>query len=386
MNYNSIQPQAHTISPQEKWPTVTLGDFIEETNKRNTNEAITDVKGISTKKEFREPNSRVDKNNLHNYKLVNHQEFAYVPTTDTWRCLAVCLSEQESPFVVSPIYITFKIKDNSKLLPKYLQLFFLRHETDRYARFNSWGSARENFNWDDMCRIKIILPPIKIQQSYIDTYSGLTTLINENETLVRTLEAAVQAYVVRCRKKWPLQPIGNFILPFSRKNINNLSLSFMGLNKEKSIIPTPANTTNLDKQKYNILKKGEFAFSGMQTGRDECIRIALSEINEDILLSPAYTTFKIKDTNKILPEFLLLNFKSDEMDRLRWFKRDSTVRSNLDWNRFCEIKIPLPPIKVQEAIVALYHCAEEARKIAAEAKAQLAEVCPAMIQRASHHP
>jgi hypothetical protein len=47
------------------------------------------------------------------------------------------------------------------------------------------------------------------------------------------------------------------------------------------------------------------------------------------------------------------------------------------------VKIPLPPIEVQRAIVALYHCAEEARRIASEAKEQLAQVCPAMIQRAS---
>ncbi len=47
-------------------------------------------------------------------------------------------------------------------------------------------------------------------------------------------------------------------------------------------------------------------------------------------------------------------------------------------------KIPLPPLDVQKAIVALYRCAEEARKIADEARRQLSVVCPAMIQRASH--
>ena len=158
----------------------------------------------------------------------------------------------------------------------------------------------------------------------------------------------------------------------------------MGINKDKQIVPTVAKTDDIDKRKYSILQKGEFVFSGMQTGRDICIRIALSELSEDVLLSPAYTTFVVSKTDQLLPEYLFQNFKSFEMDRFGWFKSDSSVRANLDWDRFCEIKIPLPPIEVQRAIVALYHCAEEARKIAEEAKTQLVKVCPAMIQRASH--
>lgn len=106
--------------------------------------------------------------------------------------------------------------------------------------------------------------------------------------------------------------------------------------------------------------------------------------NTEILLSPAYTTFLLDASNPLLTQYFFLNFKSIEMDRQGWFKSDSSVRSNLDWDRFCEIEIPLPPIEVQKAIVALYHCAEEARSIADEARAQLAQACPAMIQQAAH--
>ena len=123
----------------------------------------------------------------------------------------------------------------------------------------------------------------------------------------------------------------------------------------------------------------------MQTGRDICIRIALSDLDTPILLSPAYTTFTIKNQNVLLAEYFFLNFKSDEMDRLGWFKSDSSIRSNLDWDRFCEIKIPLPPIEVQKAYVNIWRCAEEARKIADEAKEQLAQLCPALIQHASRN-
>ena len=235
-----------------------------------------------------------------------------------------------------------------------------------------------------MCRVKIPLPPIEVQRAYVDAYKGLTALIEENEALLKSLEVTAQACVAECREKWPMVLVGDYVQPFIRKNSDDLDLPFMGVNLEKQIVPTSANTEIIDRRKYSVLKRGEFVFSGMQTGRDVCIRIALSEMLTDILLSPAYMTFRIDSTKPLLPEYFFMNFKVAEMDRQGWFKSDSSVRSNLDWDRFCEIEIPLPPIEVQRAIVALYHCAEEARKIAAEARLQLTQVCPAMIQRASH--
>ena len=63
----------------------------------------------------------------------------------------------------------FQIEEEN-LKADYLYLWCCRPEFDRYARFNSWGSARETFNWADMCRVKIPLPPIEVQQAIVDVY------------------------------------------------------------------------------------------------------------------------------------------------------------------------------------------------------------------------
>jgi type I restriction enzyme S subunit len=55
-------------------------------------------------------------------------------------------------------------------LADYLYRWWARKESDRYARFHSWGSERETFNWDDMCRVKIPLPPIDVQEAIVDVY------------------------------------------------------------------------------------------------------------------------------------------------------------------------------------------------------------------------
>lgn len=150
--------------------------------------------------------------------------------------------------------------------------------------------------------------------------------------------------------------IGNLIEIFDLKNKEGKSYPFYGINKDKSFMPTVADTNELDNTKYKIVSEGIFVFSGMQTGRDVCIRIAVYDEAKPILVSPAYTTFKIKDSTDVLPVFLFMQFNRLEMDRYGWFLSDGSIRSNLDWERFCDIKIPLPSTEVQRELVDTYNC------------------------------
>ena len=150
--------------------------------------------------------------------------------------------------------------------------------------------------------------------------------------------------------------IGNLIEIFDLKNKEGKSYPFYGINKDKTFMPTVADTNELDNTKYKIVSEGIFVFSGMQTGRDVCIRIAVYDEAKPILVSPAYTTFKIKDSTDVLPVFLFMQFNRLEMDRYGWFLSDGSIRSNLDWERFCDIKIPLPSTGVQRELVDTYNC------------------------------
>ena len=55
-------------------------------------------------------------------------------------------------------------------MPEFLYLWFCRPEFDRYARFNSWGSAREAFSFYDMKRVRIPLPPLDVQRAIVNIY------------------------------------------------------------------------------------------------------------------------------------------------------------------------------------------------------------------------
>ena len=135
----------------------------------------------------------------------------------------------------------------------------------------------------------------------------------------------------------------------SLKNITDIQ----GINKTKSFMPTVADVTDAGIEKYKLVNKGQFVFSGMQTGRDKCIRIAMYEQDKPIAISPAYTVFDVINPS-VLPEFVMMWFLRPEADRLGWFYSDSSIRSNLDMDRFFDIRMPYLPLDIQQKYVNIY--------------------------------
>ncbi len=167
---------------RRRYPCEKIGSYISRKSDKNSDKAISLVMGLSTKKEFREAQSRVNRNELGNYKIVQPGDFAYVPTTDTWKVLAYSFNNFGRDIVVSPVYEVFAVK-REKLLPEYLSMWFARKEFDRYTRFHSWGSAREVFTFDDMCEVKIPIPDLSVQQTIVDIYKAYEKRKEINERL-----------------------------------------------------------------------------------------------------------------------------------------------------------------------------------------------------------
>ena len=386
-----ISQTAHACVTEckKKWPMVTLGSYLQESNERNIDEKldINAVMGISINKNFFATKANMKNVSLRPYKIIAPQEFAYVNVTSrNGDKISIAINSSGDRFLVSSSYTAFRVKDISVLNPEYLYLQFNRPEFDRYARFNSWGTAREIFSWNDLCRVKISLPPIEVQQTYVNAYKGLTALIDENEKLSKSLEVMAQACVTECREKWPMVTLGSYLQETNERNVESkLSLNDVrGISTDKIFIDTKANLNGVKLSSYKIVKPKSFAFVPDTSRRGDKIAIALNSSEKQYLVSAIYIVYKISNSDVLLPEYLHLQFNRPEFDRYARFNSWGTARETFDWDDMCRVKIPLPPIEVQQSIVALFHCAEEARKIAEEAKAQLSKVCPAMIQRAAH--
>ncbi|MDY2683026.1 MAG: restriction endonuclease subunit S [Faecalibacterium prausnitzii] len=146
------------------------------------------VRGLSVSKQVITTKANLNGVSLSNYKLFPPKAIAYV--SDTSRRgdkMSLGFNDSENIYLVSSISTVFKTNEEH-LLPEYLMLFFCRDEFDRYARFHSWGSARETFDWDEMCDVEIPVPDIKIQQDIVDIFKAYNT----RKEIAEKLKAQIQ--------------------------------------------------------------------------------------------------------------------------------------------------------------------------------------------------
>lgn len=156
---------------RRKTPCKKVGPYIERLDVRNGKTGTKNVMGVSTSKEFREPTSKVNKNELANYKVVKPRQISFVQTTHNEKVFCNALNNTDKDIVVTSVNEVFSV-DEEHLLPEYLIMFFNRTEFDRYARFHSWGSARETFTWNDLTEVEIPIPDIKVQKSISEIYTA----------------------------------------------------------------------------------------------------------------------------------------------------------------------------------------------------------------------
>lgn len=158
-----------------------IGDYISEVDERNFDEqyGLEDLRGISIEKKFIETKANMQGVSLWPYKVISPNTFCYVTVTSrNGDKVSIALNESTDTYIVSSSYVSFII-DKGGLLPQFLFMFLKRPEFDRYARYNSWGSARETISWEDLGRFKIPIPDVEIQQGIINIFN----VMNERKRL-----------------------------------------------------------------------------------------------------------------------------------------------------------------------------------------------------------
>ena len=171
-----------------------LGDYIRLVDERNTDGSVTRLLGVSIEKKFIESIANTIGTDMSIYKIVRKGQFAYGPVTSrNGDKVSIALLEEEK-CIISSSYSVFEIINTKELLPEYLNLWFKRPEFDRYARFHSHGSAREIFDWEEMCNVELPVPEIEEQRKIVEAYNtierriALKRKINDNlESQAKTL-------------------------------------------------------------------------------------------------------------------------------------------------------------------------------------------------------
>lgn len=170
-----------------------LGDYIRQVDVRNRDLAVERLLGLSVNKQFIPSIANTIGTDMSNYKVVAPSQFVYI--ADTSRRgdkIAIALLGGQGKAIVSAIYTVFEITNEMELLPEYLMMWFRRPEFDRYARFKSHGSAREVFEWSEMCEVLLPVPSIDEQRKIVAEYQAIKQRIENNRRLIATLEATAQ--------------------------------------------------------------------------------------------------------------------------------------------------------------------------------------------------
>lgn len=359
-----------------------LGRYIELLDLRNSDNtyAADAVVGLSTQKTTIKTKADLSGVSLTSYKLFPPKSFAYVPDTSRrGDKVSLAYNNSNETYLVSSISVVFKVADIQFLLPDYLYMYFNRPEFDRYARFNSWGSARETFSWEEMRDIDIDLPSITVQQKYVDIYNSMLANQRCYERGLEDLKLTIDALLERFKKGTKRIPLGELIIESDERNKDDAIQSVNGVNKDKLFMPSVANGAYLTK--YKLVRKNQFSCNLMHVGRDVAVPVALNSHDEPIIVSPAYIVFNVKN-DSIIPEFLLMWLSRTETDRYAWFMCDTNVRSGMEKKRFFEIDIPVPSIQEQRAIIEIYDALYIRREVNERLKAQIKDLCPILVKGA----
>lgn len=151
-----------------------------------------------------------------------------------------------------------------------------------------------------------------------------------------------------------MQKLGDYIREVDVRNKDLKVTNLMGIKIDKHFMPSVANTIGTDLSNYKVVSKNQFACNLMHVGRDEKIPIAILLDENKIIVSPAYFTFEIINSELLLPEYLMMWFSRKEFDRNAWFYTDADVRGGMDKRTLMDMQLPIPSIEQQREIVSEY--------------------------------
>lgn len=359
-----------------KW--VRIGDFISPRNERNNDlrYGIDLIEGVNSNGEFQPTKAITDGIDLKPYKTVWPGDIVYNPSRLNIGSLAY---KEKGMCIVSHLYQVFHIKETYKniLLPEYLLIWFKRKEFSRIVDYYNYGSQRAEFNLKKLGELIIPLPPISEQHKAVNAWKAFREIKEQNEAKAEPLMQVCQSFIQELKHKYPLEIIGPHLNFFREKNKDREITLEQGINISKEFI-SPQRTNSDLSSRYKV-RTGQFAYCTQLN--NENVAIAY-RTGPDCVVSPVYEVFEIKEKSKsiLLPEYLFLWLIRPEFGRYVYWSSVGSAYEFLRFDNLYTYKIAFPPIEVQQAIVNIYKCANEAKQIAAEADRLSKEVCPALIQ------
>lgn len=366
---------------------VTLGTLIEK-YRQKCGDTSAIVSGVDINKQFIPTRANLNETDTSGYYLVPPSYFAcnlmHIGRDER---IPIAYNSSSHNYVVTSAYYVFCVRKNKReaILDEYLYIIFNTKEFDRLTWFYTDSSVRGNLKEDRFLDIEIPLPSLSEQQKIVNAWKALREIKEQNEAIAAPLMQLCQSYIQELKHKYESVEIGSYIEECNERNTDLTygTKSVRGLAVSKGMIETKANLQGVSLSSYKLVHPKEIAFVPDTSRRGDKMSLGLNDSNSIYLVSSISCVFKT-DSNTLLSNYLYLLFCRSEFDRYARFNSWGSAREAFSFEDMKRVRIPLPPLSVQQAIVNIYNCANEAKKIAAEADRMSREVCPALIQHATN--
>jgi type I restriction enzyme S subunit len=296
--------------------------------------------------------------------------------------IPVAMNDTDSNVIVSSAYFVFQVTDETIILKEYLYILMTSPEFDRYATFCTDSSVREGLDWSRFCEFEIDLPPLSVQQKYVDAYNALLANQQAYERGLEDLKLTCDAYIERLRHELPHEAIGAYITLSDARN-NDLLYgldSVQGVSIDKRFINTKADMEGVSLKPYYLVNPDAFAYVTVTSRNGEKISLAHNGSDATYICSSSYVVFEVSNKEKLIPSYLRIFFNRPDFDRFARFNSWGSARETFSWEDMCEVKIQIPDIAIQRSIVDIYNAYIERRNINERLKAQMKSICPILIK------
>ena len=366
-----------------------LGEYLYQIDDRNTSEELDQdfVRGIATSKAFISTKANLNGVSLSNYKIVPPRSFAYVPDTSRrGDKISLAFNDSNDRYLVSSISVVFGIKPEleSELMPEYLYLYFNRPEFDRYARFNSWGSAREAFSWEDLCGTEIMVPGINVQKNCVNVFRGMQENFDSLTRGVEQMQRTCDVFMERLIKTSPKKTIGNYIAQTDERNESLIYTidDVRGISIEKKFIETKANMQGVSLRPYKVIKPDDFCYVTVTSRNGDKISIALNESDSTYIVSSSYVSFRVVSKD-ILPSYLFMFLRRPDFDRFSRFNSWGSAREVFALEDLGRFEIPVPDVDIQQDIINIFTELNRRKRLLDQLTTLQKNICPVLIRGAS---
>ena len=358
-----------------------LGDLIElilDTNSE-LHYGPNDVMGMTITKEIIPTKADVKDTDLSKFLVVNQNEFIYNPRTHGKK-IGFGYNNTDNPFIISWNNIAFRVKSSMKkrVLTDYLFLHFKRDEWDREACFQSWGSSTEVFSWSNLCDMCIDLPPLSIQQKYVDIYNAMVTNQQCYERGLEDLKLTCDAYIENLRRNIPCEVIGEHINRHDVRNGLDGTKNVMGVSTSKEFREPTSKVNRNELANYKVVRPRQISF--VQTTHNEKVFAnAFNNTDKDIVVTSVNEVFSCNE-EKLLPEYLVMFFNRNEFDRYARFHSWGSARETFTWNDLIKVELPIADMTIQKSIADIYQIYKWRKSINEKLKVQIKDICPILIK------